>query len=160
MRVVGCRLADARKYLTSCAIGLSGAVFGMIVIDNACSNAQSRSIFGMFTVPAKWYPWALLLFWQLLMPGVSFLGHLGGVLAGQAYVWGWLRWIMLSAPAYQVPPATLSETLLGPFCVSAAKVVNQAILSFPRHAPGAIENSCLGCISHSSLALRLHNICK
>lgn len=56
----------------------------------------------MFTVPAKWYPWALLFFWQLLMPGVSFLGHLGGVLAGQAYVWGWLRWLTLSTTAYQV----------------------------------------------------------
>ncbi|EIE25750.1 rhomboid-domain-containing protein, partial [Coccomyxa subellipsoidea C-169] len=94
-------LADARSYLASCAIGLSGAIFGLIVVDNACSGAQTRSIFGMFTVSAKWYPWALLVFWQLLMPGVSFLGHLGGVLAGQAYVWGWLRWLMLSTSAYQ-----------------------------------------------------------
>ena len=31
-------------------------------------------------VPAKYYPWALLIVWQLLMPGVSFLGHLSGVL--------------------------------------------------------------------------------
>ncbi|BDA43959.1 probable rhomboid-related protein 4 at N-terminal half [Coccomyxa sp. Obi] len=94
-------LVDAHKYLASCAIGLSGAIFGLIVVDNACSNVQTRSIFGMFTVPAKWYPWALLVFWQLLMPGVSFLGHLGGVLAGQAYVWGWLRWLTLSTAAYQ-----------------------------------------------------------
>ena len=33
-------------------------------------------------VPAQYYPWALLLLWQLLMPGVSFLGHLAGVLVG------------------------------------------------------------------------------
>ena len=50
---------------------------------------------------ARYYPWALLLFWQLLMPGVSFLGHLGGVLTGQAYVWGWLRWAVPSSAAFQ-----------------------------------------------------------
>ncbi len=107
------RLVDAHKYLASCAIGLSGAIFGLIVVDNACSNAQTRSIFGMFTVPAKWYPWALLVFWQLLMPGVSFLGHLGGVLAGQAYVWGWLRWLTLSAAAYQVMSPSYDAELGG-----------------------------------------------
>ena len=104
------RLVDAHKYLASCAIGLSGAIFGLIVVDNACSAAQTRSIFGMFTVPAKWYPWALLVFWQLLMPGVSFLGHLGGVLAGQAYVWGWLRWLTISTAAYQVATAFEMES--------------------------------------------------
>ena len=60
-------------------MGLSGVVFGLIVVDNAVSRAAQRSIFGFFTVPAKLYPWALLLFWQLLMPGASFLGHLCGV---------------------------------------------------------------------------------
>ena len=30
-------------------------------------------------VPAKLYPWALLVLWQMLMPGASFLGHLCGV---------------------------------------------------------------------------------
>lgn len=43
-----------------------------------------RSIFGLFTVPPRVYPWALLLVFQLLMPGVSFLGHLSGILAGYA----------------------------------------------------------------------------
>ena len=61
---------------------------------------------------ARYYPWALLLFWQLLMPGVSFLGHLGGVLAGQAYAWGWLRWAVPSSTAYQARPLSL-----GPSCM-------------------------------------------
>lgn len=66
-------------YLHSCAVGLSGVVFGLIVVDTAVSRAAQRSIFGFFSVPAKLYPWALLLLWQLLMPGASFLGHLSGV---------------------------------------------------------------------------------
>lgn len=102
-------MSNARKYLVSCAVGLSGAVFGLIVIDTAFSNVQSRSIFGLFMVPAQWYPWALLLFWQLLMPGVSFLGHLGGVLAGQAYVWGWFKWAIPSAARFQVGRSTCSS---------------------------------------------------
>lgn len=42
---------------------------------------------------------ALLLFWQLLMPSVSFIGHLAGVLVGAAWVGGYLRPLALSRPA-------------------------------------------------------------
>lgn len=48
------------------------------------------------------YPWALLVFWQLLMPGVSFWGHLGGLMAGEAYVRGWLKALMPSQSLFQV----------------------------------------------------------
>lgn len=30
-------------------------------------------MFGLLVLPAKYYPWVLLVVWQLLMPGVSFL---------------------------------------------------------------------------------------
>lgn len=39
-------------YLHSCAVGLSGVVFGLIVVDTAVSRATQRSIFGFFQVPA------------------------------------------------------------------------------------------------------------
>ena len=51
-------------------------------METGVSRATHRSIFGLFNVPAKLYPWALLGFWQLLMPGASFLGHLCGVAVG------------------------------------------------------------------------------
>ena len=41
-----------------------------------------HSLFGLVEVPAAWYPWLLLILIQLIMPGISFLGHLGGLLAG------------------------------------------------------------------------------
>ncbi|KAG2425342.1 hypothetical protein HXX76_013756 [Chlamydomonas incerta] len=85
--------------MRQCAIGFSGVIFGLIVVDNAQSAASHRSIFGLFTVPAAYYPWALLLFWQLLMPSVSFIGHLAGVLVGAAWVGGYLRPLALSRPA-------------------------------------------------------------
>lgn len=74
-----------------CAIGFSGIVFGLIVIDNLVSHATSRSIFGLFSVPARVYPWALMVLWQLLLPSVSFLGHLTGIMVGECWVKGWLK---------------------------------------------------------------------
>lgn len=36
----------------------------------------------MFNVPARIYPFVLLIILQLLIPGISFLGHLSGILVG------------------------------------------------------------------------------
>ena len=51
------------------------------------------------------YPWALLVFWQLLMPAVSFWGHLGGLLAGELFVRGWLKALVPSEGSFQASPA-------------------------------------------------------
>lgn len=79
---VACSIATRVAY--QCAIGFSGVVFGLIVVDNSLTGATQRSIFGLFYVPAPLYPWTLLVIWQLIMPGVSFLGHLCGVLVRHA----------------------------------------------------------------------------
>lgn len=76
--IAACSIATKISY--QCAIGFSGVVFGLIVVDNNLTGATQRSIFGLFYVPAPLYPWTLLVIWQLIMPGVSFLGHLCGVL--------------------------------------------------------------------------------
>ena len=51
------------------------------------------------------YPWALLVFWQLLMPAVSFWGHLGGLLAGELFTRGWLKALVPSEGSFQASPA-------------------------------------------------------
>lgn len=79
---VACSIATKVAY--QCAIGFSGVVFGLIVVDNSLTGATQRSIFGLFYVPAPLYPWTLLVIWQLIMPGVSFLGHLCGLLVTHA----------------------------------------------------------------------------
>lgn len=89
------------KVAHQCAIGFSGVIFGLIVVDNSLTGATQRSIFGFFYVPAHLYPWTLLVLWQVIMPGVSFLGHLCGVLVGQLYVWGLLRWLTPSSAMFQ-----------------------------------------------------------
>lgn len=51
-------------------------------------NSQSEDytyVHGVI-VPSKYAAWAELLLVQLLVPGVSFIGHLGGILAGLLYL--------------------------------------------------------------------------
>ena len=87
-----CRLGQALAH--QCAVGFSGVVFGLIVIDNSVSHATSRSIFGLFSVPARVYPWALMVLWQLLLPSVSFLGHLTGIMVSALqHAGGHRRWL-------------------------------------------------------------------
>ncbi|KAI3447361.1 hypothetical protein Pfo_004026 [Paulownia fortunei] len=80
---------NSDQYLMDqCSIGFSGILFSMIVIETSLSGVQSRSFFGLFNVPAKWYVWILLVVFQLLMTNVSLLGHLCGILSGYAYTFG------------------------------------------------------------------------
>jgi hypothetical protein len=46
------------------------------------------------------YPWALLILFQLLMPRVSLLGHLSGILSGFAYTYGLFHWLLLRPERY------------------------------------------------------------
>ena len=81
--------------MRECAIGFSGVVFGVIVVDTHLSAVVRRSVFGFFQVPAPWYPVSLLLFLQVVIPKVSFIGHLAGVCVGLAYVNGYLNPLLL-----------------------------------------------------------------
>ncbi|XP_010524899.1 PREDICTED: rhomboid-like protein 15 [Tarenaya hassleriana] len=82
------------QLMNECAIGFSGILFSMIVIETSLSGVHSRSVFGLFNVPAKLYPWILLIAFQLLMTNVSLLGHLCGILSGFAYSYGILNFLM------------------------------------------------------------------
>jgi len=79
------------QLVRECAVGLSGIIFGLVVVDASFRPDQAYSIFGLFRVPARWYAPALALFLQLLMPGASFMGHASGIAAGYAFTLGLLR---------------------------------------------------------------------
>jgi len=63
------------------AVGFSGIIFHLSVLESQL-HPGPRSVFGFFSVPAFVYPWLLLLALQLIMPNLSFLGHLAGILNG------------------------------------------------------------------------------
>ena len=83
-------------------MGISGVIFGLIVIETSASGVQQRSIFGFFTVPAQYYPLVLLVICQLLLPHVSFWEHLGGIVAGQLLIRGALNFLVPSPSRLQV----------------------------------------------------------
>jgi membrane associated rhomboid family serine protease len=76
------------------ALGFSGVIFHLSVLECNLSNG-SRSIFGVFSVPSYLYPWALLLVLQFVMPNLSFMGHLAGILTGTLQSYGALDGIMV-----------------------------------------------------------------
>ncbi|KAL6970634.1 Rhomboid-like protein 14, mitochondrial [Sarracenia purpurea var. burkii] len=72
-----------RPYYQEYSVGFSGVLFAMKVVLN--SQSDYTSVHGLI-VPARHAAWAELILIQMLVPGVSFLGHLGGILAGILYL--------------------------------------------------------------------------
>ncbi|KAL5149271.1 Rhomboid-like protein 14, mitochondrial [Glycine soja] len=73
-----------RSYYSEYSVGFSGVLFAMKVVLNSQSENYT-SVYGLI-VPSRYAAWAELVLAQLLVPGVSFLGHLGGILAGLLYL--------------------------------------------------------------------------
>ncbi len=72
--------------ITGTAVGFSGVLFALTVQESFLGAGSSRSLFGLVNVPSKLYPWAMLVAMQLILPGVSFEGHLAGLLVGALHV--------------------------------------------------------------------------
>lgn len=53
-------ITDNPEYIEQHAVGFSGVLFTLAVIECHGSNVPYRSIFGFIRVPTKMYPWALL----------------------------------------------------------------------------------------------------
>ncbi|KAG8052575.1 hypothetical protein GUJ93_ZPchr0001g30031 [Zizania palustris] len=78
-------IGNDAAYYDQFAVGFSGVLFGMKVVLNAWSD-DFVFLHGM-VIPAKYAAWAELLLIQAFISGTSFIGHLGGILAGLAYLW-------------------------------------------------------------------------
>ncbi|KAF9673242.1 hypothetical protein SADUNF_Sadunf10G0004000 [Salix dunnii] len=64
--------------------GFSGVLFAMKTVLNSQSE-DFTNVYGL-VIPARYAAWAELILIQMFIPGVSFLGHLGGILAGILYL--------------------------------------------------------------------------
>lgn len=73
-----------KPYYSEYAVGFSGVLFAMKVVLNSQSSDYTY-VHGIL-VPSRYAAWAELILIQLFVPGVSFLGHLGGILAGILYM--------------------------------------------------------------------------
>jgi hypothetical protein len=77
---------DAMWTLNACGAGYSGILFAYMILS--CHYGPvNQSLFGMYSIPSKFYPWLLLFITAFLFPGSSFLGHLTGIFAGYIFVY-------------------------------------------------------------------------
>jgi len=84
--------------LNSCSAGLSGIIFSILVVDVSSSLEPTHPVLGLFSVPTAIYPWVLLVTMSILLPDVSFVGHLCGIISGYLYTFGILNFII---PSYE-----------------------------------------------------------
>eukprot|EP01062_Namystynia_karyoxenos_P056638 TRINITY_DN4755_c3_g4_i1.p1 TRINITY_DN4755_c3_g4~~TRINITY_DN4755_c3_g4_i1.p1 ORF type:complete len:374 (+),score=96.33 TRINITY_DN4755_c3_g4_i1:105-1124(+) len=67
-----------------CSLGLSGVLFALLTLESTTDDTgllQRHRILCGVVIPASSYPFVLLVLLQLIMPHVSFMGHLGGILS-------------------------------------------------------------------------------
>ena len=84
--------------MNECSLGFSGVIFTLIVVECKESTIENRSVFfGMLNVPKSIYPIVLLIIIQFLFSGVSFIGHLSGMLIGYLWIYGFIDLILPSS---------------------------------------------------------------
>jgi rhomboid domain-containing protein 1 len=89
-------LLNDPSYLHTCAAGFSGVIFALKVVTTYNLPPGSMTNVFLFRVPSRIAYWAELVVIQLLLPSVSFTGHLAGILVGLLYVKGPLKHLMKS----------------------------------------------------------------
>ena len=114
------KATGSMSYLMQPAVGYSGVLFAYILIECYHTTNTSRSFFGLFSVPTKLYPWIILVVMQFVMPNISFLGHLSGMLVGLLSVYGVMDLIM---PSYEFCAACE----VSPCCIHIYKCSNYVI---------------------------------
>ncbi|XP_059962335.1 rhomboid-related protein 4 isoform X4 [Mesoplodon densirostris] len=86
-------LMDEPDFRRNCAVGFSGVLFALKVLNNHYCPGGFVNVLG-FPVPSKFACWAELLAIHFISPGTSFAGHLAGILVGLMYTCGPLKKIM------------------------------------------------------------------
>jgi len=86
-------------WMVHSGVGYSGVLFVYATLESYHTTVQSRSVFGFFSVPARVYPWILLVLLSVVLPGISFLGHLCGILTGMLFITGALQ-LCMPAPLF------------------------------------------------------------
>ncbi|CAN0233926.1 unnamed protein product [Lampetra fluviatilis] len=88
------------SYMEQCAIGFSGVLFGLKVINNHYNPGGVTYVMNTFPVQNRYACWAELVVIHLLVPRASFIGHLSGILVGLFYVHGPLRCLLDNAAGW------------------------------------------------------------
>lgn len=123
------------------ALGFSGVIFHLSVLESNLTPHRSRSLFGFVSVPSVAYPWALLVFLQIVMPNLSFMGHLAGILTGTLQLYGFFDFAVPSE-SYLQKIETLNS--LGPLVSFPTFVTTPISLGDASSSNGQRDPSALG----------------
>ena len=85
---------DQWSYINSCAAGFSGVLFALKVVSTHIQPAGMTRVMGFIPVPMRVACWVELVLISVLLPHVSFVGHLAGIIVGFAFVYGPLQVVM------------------------------------------------------------------
>jgi membrane associated rhomboid family serine protease len=141
------------------ALGFSGVIFHMSILECSLAPNRSRSVFGFFSVPSYLYPVALLVALQMFMPNLSFTGHLAGIFMGVLQVFGFLDPISVSDDYLREMESWTSLRWLtsrASFCATPTPAVSQtggqrdptALWQMIQHSCGAVK-TFLGNVSET-----------
>jgi len=98
--VMGVYITGDNTWLMHSGVGFSGVLFAYMILESYHTVEQSRSVFGMCAVPTKLYPWIMLVLLSLLIPGISFMGHLCGIVSGMLFVSGIMDTVAMPSPSF------------------------------------------------------------
>uniref|UniRef100_A0A3P9Q1J0 Rhomboid domain containing 1 n=1 Tax=Poecilia reticulata TaxID=8081 RepID=A0A3P9Q1J0_POERE len=86
-------LADDQSHSRACAVGFSGVLFALKVLNNHYHPGRVVYLMGL-PLPSRYASWVELVLIHITAPGTSFVGHLAGILVGLLYTSGPLNRIM------------------------------------------------------------------
>ena len=116
LALLGSDLLGDPSLMRQCAIGFSGVLFAMKVLNTQHQyERNARSSYFGFLIPMKYAVWIELLVIQIVVPNSSFMGHLAGILAGLIYSKGPVNGILSLLPlssSSSILPATPATFLL------------------------------------------------
>ncbi|KAA0702213.1 Rhomboid-related protein 4 [Triplophysa tibetana] len=87
------------SYSLQCAVGFSGVLFGLKVVNNHYHPGSTAYIMGL-PVSSRYACWVELILIHIMNPGTSFVGHLAGILVGLLYTKGPLKCLMKTCARY------------------------------------------------------------
>ncbi|XP_066535124.1 rhomboid-related protein 4 isoform X2 [Hoplias malabaricus] len=86
-------LMEDPSFSMQCAVGFSGVIFGLKVVNNYYNPGGVQYIMGI-PVANRYACWVELILIHIMNPGTSFVGHLAGILVGLLYTTGPLKTLM------------------------------------------------------------------
>ena len=87
------RVMKKEYYRSVLSVGYSSVIFGWMANLSVCKHGPARfSLMGTTSIPMRWSPLASVILMSVMVPRVSFFGHLSGVLVGYLIGFGYFDW--------------------------------------------------------------------